>query len=89
MSEIPLYTCSARVHLGTPLLVLEQGLLYKLNVHLRLNVLYDVLSFTKTELGCLHVGNANGPFLVEVRKLSCLVRCRPLSSLLCCPPKDR
>ena len=40
---------SVRVDLGTSFLVSEQGLQYKLNAHLRLNVFYDVPNFTRTE----------------------------------------
>ena len=42
---------SARVDLGASLLVLEQDFHYKLNVHLCLNVFYDVPKFTRTEVG--------------------------------------
>ena len=42
---------SVRVDLDTALLVLEQGLQYKLNPYSLLDVLYDVPSLTRTELG--------------------------------------
>ena len=42
---------SARVKCGTSLLVLQQGFQYKLNAHLLLNILNDVPSLTRTELG--------------------------------------
>jgi hypothetical protein len=41
---------SVRVNLGSSLLVLKQGLKYKLNVHLRLNVFYYEPKLTRTEL---------------------------------------
>ena len=52
-SESPMTPSSVRVDLGMSSLALEQGLQYKLNVHLRLNVFYDVPNFTWTEPGLL------------------------------------
>jgi hypothetical protein len=44
-----LFSSSFRVNLGSSLLVVKQGLQYKLNVHLYLNVFYDEPNFTRTE----------------------------------------
>ena len=41
---------SAQLHLGSAVSVFKQGLLNKLNVHLRLYVFYDAPYVTRTEL---------------------------------------